>query len=107
MKVTLDKFAKSGIEVQLRTDLATGVEAALVHYVDRIESGETPIAPPRFLRDEAFRDEAASLELAVDADARAVLEREARAHEIPVSQVLAHAVFVYLADFDSISARCA
>jgi len=107
VKVTLDKFAKLGIEVQLRTDLATGVEAALVHYVDRIESGRAPVPPPRFLRDEAFGAEEAALELAVAADARAILEREARTHQIPVSQVLAHAVFVYLADLDSISARCA
>jgi hypothetical protein len=101
VKVTLDNFAKLGIEVQLRTDLATGVEAALSHYVRQLESGRTPVEPPRFLRNRPSRGEETSLELAVGDEARAIIEREARTHGIPLSQVMTHVVFVYLADLDS------
>lgn len=99
MKVVLGKFARSGIEAQGAADLAMGVSAALHHYAHRVTSSWTPVAPPRFLADQAPIGEA--IELAVGPEMEATLEREARRHHVSMDQILAHAVLTYLADTDA------
>lgn len=103
LKVVIGKLARLGIEVQLRTDVVAGAHEALLYYVRKLDSGQPPLAPPRFLRDQPPDGAAVVLELAVDAETQAALEREASRQRIPLSQVLAHAVFVYLADLEAAS----
>lgn len=103
MRVALGKFARSGIESRFGADVAAGVQAALLHYTRRLMSGWPPVVIPRFCSDgaPASREDACAFELPVDPEIQAALEQEARRHRVPVGQVLAHAVFVYLADVDS------
>lgn len=101
MKVVLGKFARSGIETQLGTDLAVSVQAALTHYTRRLKSTWAPLAPPLFRKSQAADDPAEPFDLTVEAEVEAALETEARRHEVPVQEILAHAVLTYLADLDS------
>jgi hypothetical protein len=101
VKVSVGKFASSGIENELASTVCAGVQAALVHYSDRLDSGPPPFAPPRFLDGRATEDVTSSFEVTVDPQLRAKLEREARRHEVPLDQLLVHAVLVYLADLDA------
>jgi hypothetical protein len=88
------------MEARSRADLASGVSAALNHYLRRLKSSWAPLAPPRFLGEPRSDGTADAFELAVAPETEAVLEREARRHHVSVSQILAHAVLTYLADRD-------
>ena len=103
MEFVIGKFARSCIEVHLGVDLAVGVQAALLHYTRRLKSGWEPVGLPQFCRDQPLPDAGAVLELAVSPEIAAVLEHEARRHQVSVDRVLAHAVFVFMADLDSAS----
>jgi hypothetical protein len=100
VKVSVGKFASSGIENELGSTVGAGVLAALVHYSDRLDSGAPPLAPPRFLDDRATEDVISKLEVTVDPQLRAKLEREARRHQVALERLVTHAVLVYLADLD-------
>ncbi len=100
MKVTIGKFARRGIEDQLGPDLHAGFLAALAHYMRRLKSEWAPIRPPAFFCPEPG-DAEDSLELTLEAETEAALEREAARHQVPVDQILTHAVLVYLADMDA------
>ena len=102
MRVALGKFAISGIEAHFGTDIVAAVQAALLHYTRRLKSRWPPIGVPRCCLDRTPRDPGvAFIKLTVAPETRAVLEREAGRHRVPVGQILVHAVFVYLADLDS------
>ncbi len=103
MRVALGTFARSGIEARFGTDVPAGAQAALLHYTRRLMSGWPPIGIPRFISGRASGEEEVTVELSVSPEIQAALEREARRHQVPVRQVLEHAVFVYLADLDSAS----
>jgi hypothetical protein len=107
MKVVLNTFACSGIEAFLGRDIAAGVQTALRHYTRRGGSSERRTRElPRFISSPSLGSCGADLELAVDPEIQAVLEREAReSGGVPVEQVAAHAVLVYLADRDRASKR--
>ncbi len=98
MKVVLGRFARSGIEAQEGEDLVAGVEVAIRHYTHRVRSRWDPVAPPRFLGGTVPAGE--EIELEVEPDAEATLEREALRHHVSVEEMLAHAVFTYLVDRD-------
>ena len=100
MRVALGKFAISGIEAHFGTDIVAAVQAALLHYTRRLKSRRPPVGVPRCLV-QAPRAPGVAFELTVAPETRAVLEREARRQQVPVGQILVHAVFVYLADLDS------
>ncbi len=102
MKIELGKFALSSIEAHSGADLAGGVRAALHHYVYRLKSSLALIGPPRFLIEGTRSERAAgAFEVAVPPEIEATLEGHARRHQVPLSQVLAHAVFTYLADLEA------
>lgn len=102
MKVELGKFALSSIEAHSGADLAGGVRAALHHYVYRLGSSLALTGPPRFLVEGTRSERATSaFEVAVPPEIEAVLESHAHRHQVPLSQVLAHAVFTYLADLEA------
>jgi hypothetical protein len=100
VKVTVGKFASSGIESELGSSVGAGIQAALAHYSDRLDSAAPPLAPPPFLDDCCTGDPASRLEITLDPQLRAKLEREARRHQVALERLVAHAVLVYLADRD-------
>jgi transglutaminase-like putative cysteine protease len=100
VRVALGTFARSGIEARLGSDLAAGVQAALLHYTRRLGSGRTPPELPRFRRGSALEASGADFDLPVDPEIQRILEREVRRQKAPAEQLAAHAVFVYLADLD-------
>lgn len=107
MRVTLGKFARSGIESQLGTDLAETVKAAVCHYTSKLESsGRPPVAPPSFFDispNSGPRRKGEEIELSLDSRSEAVLRREAFRRRMDVDALAAHSVMVYLAEIDFIS----
>jgi hypothetical protein len=101
VKVALGKFARTGIEELLGADLAVGVQAALTHYTRRLGSNWKPVRPPHF--DWVSLDGTDAFDLAVAPELEAELQREAREQQVPIEQILAHAVLVYLADLESVT----
>ncbi len=103
MRVALGTFARSGIEARLGVDLAAGVQVALRHYAHRLKLGWRPVEFPRFRREYPLEATGVDFELSVEPEVRRALEREARKFAAPVELLMAHAVFVYLADLDEAS----
>lgn len=100
MRVTLGRFARSGIEARLGTDVPAGVQAALLHYTRRLRSGRKPVELPRFQSEHRLESPAADFELAIDPEVERELKREVRRQGTSLEQLTAHAIFVYLADLD-------
>jgi len=100
VKVALGGFARSGIETRFGADLDAGVEAAAVHYARRLRSARPPVAVPGFLRGAASRT-TRSLEVPLRPEVETALEGEAKRSGAPLERILAHAVFVFLADMDA------
>jgi hypothetical protein len=103
VRVTLGSFACSGIETHLGSDLSAGVRTALFHYVGKLKTGRRPVAFPHFLA-EAPPEPKVALELTIDAETEAMLEREALRERTTMSQLVAHAVLVYLAELEFLGA---
>lgn len=100
MRIALGTFARSGIEAQLGADLSSVVQAALSHYAGKLKSGRPPIGPPSFARQASAAETAVALDLTVDSETEALLEREAARQQTSVSQLAGHTVLVYLAELD-------
>jgi hypothetical protein len=100
MRVTLGKFACSGIETQLGDDLPTGTRKALIHHFRKLKMGREPEALPGFLSDRALREAGVGFELTVDPEIEALLEREALRQRTTVSRLATHTVLVYLAELE-------
>ena len=100
MRVSLGKFACSGIEAHLGEDIPAGVRAALSHYVRKLKAGRGPLAPPTFLDDLTPPEPQATFDLSVDPETEAVLGQEAARQGTTLSQLAAHTVMVYLAELD-------
>lgn len=102
MRIELGRVACSGIEAHLGGDTEAAVNAALLHYTERLRSGREPIALPSFCCD---RDNSeappAVLHLAVDPKCQALLKRDAARQGTSVARLAEHAVLVYLAELDS------
>lgn len=103
MRVALGPLARSGLESQGRSDVATGVEAALRHYVGRLRSGRGAIGYPSFLQEEPFAQPGPAVEVEVDEEVEAELGREAERQGLPVEVLAGHAVLVYLAELDELT----
>ena len=102
MKVALGTFACFCIEARFGPDPAPTVQAALRHYTRRLKSAKPPLPLPAFSRPNSAPDgSGAEFDLAVEPEVQAALEEEAQAQAVRVEQLIAHAVFVYLADLDS------
>jgi hypothetical protein len=101
VRVAIGQFARSSIESHLGNDLAAAVGVALLHYARRARSKRPPPGVPAFSRDQAGRDPGFEVELEVASDVQTLLEEEARRQKMAVDQIVAHAVFVYLADLES------
>ena len=99
MRVALGTFARSGIETQLGNDVAGAVQAALSHYAGKLKAGRPPVVPPQFYAEPLAESERV-IDLAVDTETEALLEREAAKYGTDVSHFAAHTVMVYLAELD-------
>lgn len=100
MRVALSTFARRGIETQLGGDVPGGVRTALFHYTRKLKTGRRPTPFPRFLVTQAPAAADVAVEVAVDAETRALLEREALRQGTTVGQLVTHSVFIYLAELE-------
>jgi hypothetical protein len=100
MKITLGTFARIGIESELGPDVAATARAALFHYTSKLESGRPPVAPPRFFAPSELQGGEEALELNLDPEVEAMLEREAARQGTDLDALTAHSVLLYLAEFD-------
>jgi hypothetical protein len=100
MRVSLGKFACSGIEAHLGEDIPAGARTAILHYARKLKAGRGPLATPAFLGDLTSPEPQATFDLTVDAETEAVLGREAERQGTTLSQLAAHTVMVYLAELD-------
>lgn len=102
MKVTLGKIAKEGIEAHAEGDVDAVVRAALLHYAALVDSAKPPLSPPPFSA--APKEAGSSLEFMLDPEIQVVLERQARGASASVEDLATHAVLLYLAELDAVSA---
>jgi hypothetical protein len=100
VKFVLGKFACFCLETRFGSDVPIGAQAALRHYTRRLKSQKEPVAVPSFYLGQAPDGAEAELDLAVEPEIEALLENEAQRQAVPVERLLAHAVFVYVADLD-------
>lgn len=104
MKVALGKFACSGIETQLGSDVPAGVRMALFHYAGKLKTGRRPIPFPRFLADRDPEEPEMAFDLIVDVETEAMLEQEALRQRTTMDQLVTHSVLVYLAELEFLAA---
>lgn len=105
VRVALGTFARFGLKVHVGADVESGVRAALVHLAHKLDAGRRPLDAPRFLPAAPTSLEAkCPLDLAIDPDTEARLEREALRQGITTDQLAAHAVMVYLAELEFLDA---
>lgn len=101
VKIELGYFATCAMQAHVGADLARGVREAVKHYSRRLESGRKPLAPPAFLCGNDPGESGTALEVPIEAETEAALEREADRQHVTPQQILRHAVLTYLADLDS------
>jgi hypothetical protein len=116
MKVLLGPLAKSGLETRVGSNLPAAVNAALVYYVGKLNSGRPPARIPDFLKVQGDHkdDEGPTtddlgappprpqVEVAVDERIEAALAADAERQGVSLSELAGHAVLVYLAELDLI-----
>jgi hypothetical protein len=99
MKVALGKFACSGLEAHLGTDVPAAVRKSLVFYRQKLRAGRPPVDPPRFpLR--GSDEEKVVFDVDVDPRCQALLADEADRRGTTLSALAAHAVMIYLAELE-------
>ena len=116
MKVLLGPLAKSGLETRVGSNLPAAINAALVYYVGKLNSGRPPARIPDFLKVQGDpEDEEGSttadmaagpprpvVEVPVDERIEAALASDAERQGVSLSELAGHAVLVYLAELDLI-----
>jgi len=111
MKVVLGPLAKAGLEGSVGPDLPAAVDAALVYYVGKLESGKRPPRFPDFASVQDNRGEGVGVspnadsdrtevEVEVDDQIAVTLAAEAESQGVGVEELAGHAVLVYLAELD-------
>lgn len=100
MRVAVGPFTRQGIEDRLGPDLAAGVEVALLYYVGKLRSGRGAPSFPTFLQNVGFEGPVEEVELDVGQEAEELLSTEAERRHTSVDRLVAHSVFVYLAELD-------
>lgn len=106
MRVVLGTFTCGAIEAFSGRDIAAGVHAALRHYTQGEGSSQKAAELPDFFNEPWPGHSGVDLELTVDPETQALLEREARESSgVSLEQIATHAVLVYLADLDRASGR--
>jgi hypothetical protein len=105
MQVGVGPFTQRAIEERLGPDLSAGVEIALLYYVGKLRSGRSAPGFPSFLQNAGFEPPAAEVELNVGAEVEAMLTVEAEYQQTTVDRLVAHSVFLYLAELDRLEAE--
>jgi hypothetical protein len=103
VNIVLEPFTRSALESRFGSDLNRGAQSALRHYARRVRSRRRPPMVPEFMRNGGPVDSsmATELDLPVPYEVSAILRREARLQRISVDRVVAHAIYVYLADMET------
>lgn len=98
MRVALGEFACFCVASRFGADLGCGIQSAARHYSRKLssqaETGSRLRLPKRL--DRPFVE----VDVPLDAEVVARLEREAMVRSVDVQQLLNHAVFVYFAELD-------
>lgn len=116
MKVLLGPLAKSGLETRVGSNLPAAVNAALVYYVGKLNSGRPPARIPDFLKMQGDHGDGEGprtagmdasqprpvVEVPVDERIEAALATDAERQGVSPSELAGHAVLVYLAELDLI-----
>jgi hypothetical protein len=105
MEVGLSPFAKRGLEDRLGPDLQAGVEVALLFFLGKQQSAREVPDFPSFLQNAQFEDSVARLDLNFGAEVEGILVGEARRRQITVDRLIAHCVYLYLAELDRVEAE--
>lgn len=116
MRVVVGALARNGLEARVGPDIPGAINAALVYYVGKLQSGRGPAKYPKFLAQrgngggsefgtspegEPLNPEA-EVEVQVDERIEAALVREAARQGVSAPDLAGHAVLVYLAELDLI-----
>jgi hypothetical protein len=102
VNIVLEPFARSAIESRFGSDLNRGAQSALRHYARRVRSRRRPPVVPKFMRGGPVdHSMATELDLPVPYEVSAILRREARLQRVSVDRIVAHAIYVYLADMET------
>ena len=104
MQVGLGPFARQGLEDHLGPDLSAGVELALLYFLGKRHLSTAAARPPKFLQNEPSEPPVAEVELHLGQEVEDFLSDEAKQQKITVERLVAHCVFVYLAELDRIEA---
>lgn len=102
MQVGLGPFARQGLEDRIGPDLQAGVEVALLYFLAKERSNRAVPDFPSFLQNERFEDPVEQFDLELGSDVEGMLAGEAARRHIPVDRLIAHCVFIYLAEFDRV-----
>jgi hypothetical protein len=105
MQVGLGPFARQGLEDRLGPDLQAGVEVALLYFLGKERSNRSLPPFPSFLQNEHFEDPVALFDLDVGPEVEGMLSGEAERRQITVDRLIAHCVFIYLAELDRVEAQ--
>jgi hypothetical protein len=100
MEVGIGAFTRQGIEDRFGPDLPAGLEIALLFYVGRLRSGRGAPRLPSFLQNGVFEAAREEMSLSMGADIEEVLREEAKRQHTTVDRLVAHSVFLYLAELD-------
>jgi hypothetical protein len=102
MQVGLGPFARQGLEDRLGPDLQAGVEVALLYFLGKQRSGREVPEFPSFLQNEHFEDPVALFDLDVGPEVEGMISGEAERRHMTVDRLVAHCVFIYLAELDRV-----
>jgi hypothetical protein len=116
MRIIVGPLAKSGLESRVGPNLPAAINAALVYYVGKLNSGRRPIEFPKFLAmqeegggagrrspdDPPLTDLRPEIEVEVDERIEAALFTDAKKQGVSPTDLAGHAVLVYLAELDLI-----
>jgi hypothetical protein len=102
MQVGLSPFARRGLEDRSGPDLRAGVEVALLYFLGKQQSGRDVPDFPSFLHSASFEEPVARFDLDFGPGVEGLLAGEAKRRHITVDRLVAHCVFIYLAEFDRV-----
>jgi hypothetical protein len=102
MQVGLGPFARQGLEDRLGPDIQAGVEVALLYFLGKQRSNREVPEFPSFLQNEDFEDPVTLFDLNVGPEVEGMLRGEAERRHITVDRLIAHCVFIYLAELDRV-----
>jgi hypothetical protein len=102
VRIKLGRIACSGIEAHAGGDIEAAAKAALLHYTHALKSSRPPIGLPRLCPNQEGTQNVHVLTL--DSECEGLLAREAARQKTSVSQIVVHALLIYLAELDSLAA---